>query len=145
MSQYSLSRPTRAGFQQLRERASVNIVFTTLFDTGTKNLNLRSQMTMSGASFFLQSFLYTQWSHRHQEPSQRSLTMSPNMTYRLMAPSMKTIANNFYCPLPVSYLSLTILVSLGLLKGRGQTLYLISAWTPTHPPPLNFLDAFIVP
>ena len=60
MSQYSLSRPTRAGFQQLRERASVNIVFTTLFDTGTKNTSLRFQMTMSGESFFLESLLFTQ-------------------------------------------------------------------------------------
>ena len=55
------------------------VIFTTLFDTGTKNISLRSQMTMSGASFFLQSFLYAQWSRRHQEPSHRSLTLSPNL------------------------------------------------------------------
>ena len=47
------------------------------------------------------------------------------------------------CPMPISYQSLNPLASLGLLKGRGQTLYLISA--TTHHPPENFLVAYIAP
>ena len=43
-------------------------------------------------------------------------------------------------PLPVPYPSGLPKASLGLIKGRGQALYLISS----HPP-LNFLEAFIVP
>ena len=51
-------------------------------------------------------------------------------------------------PLPVPYLSLTCplpyLIPHTLPhKEQGQTLYLISA--THHPPPLNFLEAFIVP
>ena len=49
-------------------------------------------------------------------------------------------------PIPVPYPSHTRLASLGLIKGRGQTLYLISATTTTHNhPPENFLEAVTVP
>ena len=46
------------------------------------------------------------------------------------------------CPLPFPYPVLPLSVSLGLRKGQGQTLYLISA---THHPPLNFLEAYLAP
>ena len=47
---------------------------------------------------------------------------------------------SFTHPLPVPYPSLTFLASLGLINGTGtDTIFTFS------PPPLNFLEAFIVP
>ena len=43
--------------------------------------------------------------------------------------------------LPIHYLSLTHLASLGLIKGRGQTLYLIS--DHHHPPPTTTAKLFL--
>ena len=116
----------------------LNIVITTLLATGTMNISLQCQMTMTVASFILQSFLFTKCGHRHREPSHRSQknlsTRTPMLGYRYH----QLIEYRSWPSRMLHMFSATHQNALKAFLGHFRHFYFFPLWPPPSPNYWNF-------